>query len=322
MRLLLFSDIHVDGYHATRGAFTQICGLADDLRVDAVCCAGNLFDRATATEDTIDFLREGFAGLDGIPVFIAPGSTDWTDSAGPYERPHYWSPNVRVFTRPQLELFEFYQLKLWGAAHVAPEQTTGFLEQFRTFEPGINVALFHGCELSVSTPPLTAPFSADQVAASGLRHALVGHLAEPHWSDWYAYAGRPALTDRAQAARGGAMLVQIDLATESVRHELRHLTDHPDERPTVAAFPTVELPPTFGHPVPPTPPLAPPPRPRPPEPTRVEPLPTWLAELLEPAPDDDERAADHTVRAAFLQNVEHSDPVVRRLGLRALDGDL
>jgi hypothetical protein len=43
---------------------------------------------------------------------------------------------------------------------------------------------------------------------------------------------------------------------------------------------------------------------------------------MEPTADDDEPAADHTVRAAFLQNVEHSDAVVRRLGLRALDGDL
>src|SRR5262249_47835960 len=163
-------------------------------------------------DDTIAFLRQGFAELNGIAVFIAPGSSDWTDAAGPYERPHYWSSNVRVFTRPHLELFELYQLKLWGAAHIAPEQTTGFLEQFRTLEPGINIALFHGCELSVSTPPLTAPSTADQVATSGLRHALVGHLAEPLWGDWYAYAG---------PGRAGALLVQIDLATESVRHELR-----------------------------------------------------------------------------------------------------
>ena len=108
MKLLLFSDLLVDGRADAytmqidpRAAFREICELAVELRVDAVCCAGNLYDQSFHAGDTADFLRAGFAGIDTIPVYIAPGRSDWFSLDSLYSETS-WSTNVHIFREPYL----------------------------------------------------------------------------------------------------------------------------------------------------------------------------------------------------------------------------
>jgi len=75
MRLLHFADLHLDTpfrwappevararRRALRETLTRICGLGADLRADALCCGGDLFEQERFTPDTAEFLRSAFAG--------------------------------------------------------------------------------------------------------------------------------------------------------------------------------------------------------------------------------------------------------------------
>ena len=75
MRLLHFADLHLDAPFAwarpetarlrrrnRRETLTRILQLADDEGVDAILCAGDLFEHERFTPDTVAFLRESFAG--------------------------------------------------------------------------------------------------------------------------------------------------------------------------------------------------------------------------------------------------------------------
>jgi exonuclease SbcD len=204
VRLLLFADLHLDTPDSgmspedSRAAFRRICELAGSLRVDAVCAAGNLFDNDRLAPDTAAVLRTGFDEINPIPVFIAPGTTDWLIPGSIY-RGSAWSRNVHVFREPHLSHHTLATgFTLWGAAHVQPVHPLGFLGTGETRPGGVNVALFHGCERAAFaeqsttgsiTGPITAPFHGHQVRSSGLNHALVGHLPAPSATPDYTYPG-------------------------------------------------------------------------------------------------------------------------------------
>jgi exonuclease SbcD len=241
VRLLLFSDLHLDAPSTDmskddmRAAFRRICELVRSLGVDAVCGAGNLYDNADVAPDTAEVLRSGFAAISPIPVFLAPGSSDYLSPDGPYRAAPYqaaeWSGNVHVFTEPHLAgLTVATGITLWGAAHVQPVHPVGFLGTGELRNAGVNIALFHGCERSEFVAQhvdgqITAPFHAHQIRESGLDHALVGHLPMPRATAEYTYPGQPAPHDPSGPARGGAALVTVH-SDGSVQQEWYDLFEH------------------------------------------------------------------------------------------------
>ena len=198
MRLLHFSDLHLDGPGAGQAVFERVCALAQELRVDAVCGAGNLFEHDAVSSETGERLRAGFAGISPIPVFLAPGRTDWLSPGGIY-RQTAWSDNVHVFTEPHLTPLQIASdVTLWGAAHVAPIHALGFLGTGEVPMAGLNIALFHGHERKEfdahpSGDRPTAPFFANQIREAGLHHALLGGIDTPRATADYTYAGGEAV---------------------------------------------------------------------------------------------------------------------------------
>ncbi len=90
MKLLLFSDLHLDAsfawagqqlawrkQDALRNALRRVASLAVELDVDALCCGGDLYEQERLRPDTGQFLRKTFAELRPLPVFLAPGNHDW-----------------------------------------------------------------------------------------------------------------------------------------------------------------------------------------------------------------------------------------------------
>lgn len=169
---------------------------AANAGVDAIFIAGDLYEHDRVAPDTGEFLRTVFAQVAPTPVFVAPGNHDWFGPPSLYARLD-WSPNVHVFTTDRLEPFELAEgLTLWGAAHCAPANTDGFLDQFSVDRDGVNIALFHGSEQSAfafqeegKVPH--APFRAGQIGASGLAHVFSGHFHTPVDADAYTYPGNP-----------------------------------------------------------------------------------------------------------------------------------
>lgn len=229
MRLLLFSDLHLDTpfawaptavaaerRRALRATLTNICQLAADEAVDAILCAGDLYEHDRFTPDTAAFLRESFASVQPVPVFLAPGNHDWYGGTSLY-RQVQWSANVHVFTEAMLEPVELTDgLTLWGAAHRGPANTDAFLDSGFTVERGgVNLALFHGSERSglpfqeVGKLP-HAPFGARQIPEAGLSHALCGHFHAPKDGEWHTYPGNPDPLTFGESGERGAVLVDVD----------------------------------------------------------------------------------------------------------------
>jgi DNA repair exonuclease SbcCD nuclease subunit len=242
VRLLVCADVHLDAPFTSltvagprlararrrelRDTFSRICALAEQLQVDALLCAGDLYEHDRVTPDTAAFLQSSFADL-GRPVFLAPGNHDWCGPTSLYAQAR-WSGNVHVFGTDRLQPVELTPgLTLWGAAHLAPANTDGFLEGFEVDRGGVHLALFHGSERSGlqqqgSGKIPHAPFRAADVPAVGLHHVFAGHYHAPVDGLWHTYPGNPDPLTFGETGDRGAVLAEIgaDGSVTRVRHQV------------------------------------------------------------------------------------------------------
>ena len=238
MRILLFSDLHLDSAFAIAGqreaarrrrqsirdTLVRIVDTAIDEGVEIVCCGGDLYEHDRVTLDTAALLRAEFARLDQIPVLIAPGNHDWFGPDSLYAQ-NPWTPNVHVFSDAVLGAHTVVDgLTIWGAAHTKPAGTGSFLDDFAVDRGGIHIALFHGSERHALMDPEEgkqphAPFDADQIRAGGLQHAMVGHYHKPKHDAWLTYPGNPTPLAFGEVGERGAAILDID-DSGSVRHRI------------------------------------------------------------------------------------------------------
>ena len=228
MKFVHFSDLHLDSVfawmgeagskrrQALRDTLNNIVNLAVEVEADAVLCGGDLYEQERFTPDTAAFLQSTFERLHPIRVFIAPGNHDWYGPQSLY-RQVTWSENVRVFDSSRFQPFEVIDgLTLWGAAHRAPANTPGFLEEFEVDRGGVNIALFHGSERGWFSQEggrktLHAPFDSDQIESSGLDHAFLGHYHRPRDDLRFTYPGNPdPLTFGEDGERGAVVATVMD----------------------------------------------------------------------------------------------------------------
>lgn len=227
MKLLHFADLHLDTpfswasgdlararRQALRETLLRICSVADEQRVDALTCGGDLYEQERFTPDTAEFLRATFADLHPLPVFIAPGNHDWFGPASLYRQVR-WSPNVHLFEAAELEPVTLAEgLTLWGAGHRAPANTPGFLDGFRVDRGGVHLALFHGSAqgdlfFQDSGKVPHAPFRAEQIAQAGLHHALLGHFHSPTDAPHHTYPGNPDPLSFGESGERAAVLFTV-----------------------------------------------------------------------------------------------------------------
>jgi DNA repair exonuclease SbcCD nuclease subunit len=230
VRLLLFSDLHLETRfawapaeigqarrRALRECLRSITSLAASLRVDALCCGGDLYEQDRFRPDTGHFLRDTFAAINPMPVFIAPGNHDWLSPASLYQQVE-WSPNVHVFEDQTLTPFTLTEgFTLWGGAHHSPANTRNFLDGFPVLRNGdVNVALFHGSEQGAFGSEADdgkkphAPFRAEQIRAAGLSHAMLGHFHRPRDEPDHTYPGNPEPLAFGETGLRGAVLITMD----------------------------------------------------------------------------------------------------------------
>jgi exonuclease SbcD len=227
VRLLLFSDLHLDSLFAwapraaarrrrqrLRDVLVRIAELGVSEKVDAVLCGGDLFEQDRVAFDTAEFLRSTFERLDPVRVFVAPGNHDWMGPTGVYARTQ-WPANVHLFRDRQFTPVELADgLTLWGAAHQASTGTPNLLEGFRVGRSGVNLALFHGSELSSLLRQLDgkqphAPFSADDIQQAGIDHACLGHYHAPQDAERFTYPGNPDPLSFGESGPRGAVVVTL-----------------------------------------------------------------------------------------------------------------
>ena len=174
----------------------RIVDLTHEQNADALFCGGDLYEHDYFSPDTAEFLKETFASLDPIPVYIAPGNHDWYGPQSLYAQVN-WSENVHIFQEATLRGVRLGDgLWLWGAAHLGPANTGNFLDGFHVEKSGIHIALFHGAERSwfieqgEGKQPHAA-FDACQIESAGLAHAFLGHYHRPKDAEFHTYPGNP-----------------------------------------------------------------------------------------------------------------------------------
>ena len=227
MKLLHFADLHLDAPFAwarpetarrrranRRETLRRIVALAEEERVDALLCAGDLFEHDRVTPDTAAFLQSTFARTDRR-VVLAPGNHDWLSPQSPYALVD-WSPNVTVFNEARLTALSLADgLTLWGAAHRAPANTDGFFADFRPDRGGVHLALAHASERSLlgwQEPGKQphAPFDAGEIPAAGIAHAFLGHYHLPRDAERHTYPGNPDPLEFGEDGERGAVIVTIN----------------------------------------------------------------------------------------------------------------
>ena len=238
MKLLHFADLHLDAPFAwarpetarlrranRREALRRIIALAEKELVDALLCAGDLFEHDRVTPDTVAFLQSTFARTDRR-VLLAPGNHDWLSPQSPYALTE-WSPNVTVFDEARLTPVSLADgLTLWGAAHRAPANTDDFFTGFRPDRGGVHLALAHASERSLlgwQEPGKQphAPFDAAEIAAAGISHAFLGHYHLPRDAERHTYPGNPDPLEFGEDGERGAMIVTINPEGSVLRERRR-----------------------------------------------------------------------------------------------------
>lgn len=226
MKLLHFADLHLDAPFAwlepdaarrrrqhRRDTLTRILALAEAEAVDAVLCAGDLFEHDRVQPDTVAFLQASFA-RSTRRIYLAPGNHDWYGPQSPYAVTA-WSPNVHVFTEAALRPEPLADgVTLWGAAHRAPANTDGFFAGVQTSGPGIHLALAHASERSWLTEQESgkqphAPFDAAEIGAAGFTHAFLGHFHLPKDAERHTYPGNPDPLEFGEAGERGVVLATL-----------------------------------------------------------------------------------------------------------------
>jgi DNA repair protein SbcD/Mre11 len=231
-KLLHIGDVHLDmifaGHGAAAGkmrraqlqaAFERALQLAKARSANAVCIAGDLFERDHSGLDRAEYLRRVLGGLAPIRVFITPGNHDPYTSKSLYRMMEPLPENVTVFRERRFSPVQLIDgATLWGCAHQRERDFDPILAGVRCTGPGAHLLLFHGSDRDHMPPQkeCIAPFSADEVTATGAAHAMVGHfhgmLQGPH----YAYSGSLEPHTYAQDGRHTASLVTIEDARVGV----------------------------------------------------------------------------------------------------------
>ena len=197
-----------------RRTLENIIALAQAESVDALLCAGDLFEQDRITPDTFEFLRGAFA-RSGLRTFLAPGNHDWLGTESPYLQGE-WGDNVTLFRRDRLEPVELGQgVTLWGAAHLVPANTDDFFANFHVDRGGVNLVVAHASERSMlpiqgPTKQPHAPFDAPELASAGVDFAMLGHYHFPSEGPRFAYAGNPDPLDFGESGLRGALLLTVE----------------------------------------------------------------------------------------------------------------
>jgi DNA repair exonuclease SbcCD nuclease subunit len=227
MKLLHFADLHLDAPFAwldpeaarrrrqhRRDTLTRILALAEAEQVDAVLCAGDLFEHDRVHPDTVAFLQSSFA-RSTRPIYLAPGNHDWYGPESPYAVTD-WSPNVHVFREAELHPVPLADgFTLWGAAHRAPANTDGFFASARATGGGAHLAVAHASERSWLTAQESgkqphAPFDAAEIEAAGFAHAFLGHFHLPKDAERHTYPGNPDPLEFGETGERGVVLATVE----------------------------------------------------------------------------------------------------------------
>ena len=234
-KFLHTADVHLDAPFALsdaaeakekreelRKAFAELVKTAADERCDAFLIAGDLFDDDAVTKDTAILLADLFASVPECTFVISPGNHDPYYPRSPYQLLPF-PENVRIFSSKQLDFVDLPEknARIYGCAFTEKTRTDPPLAGFHVDgQRQINLLCLHADFASPLSP--YAPLSENDLAASGLTYAALGHIHKASGlctagRTFYAYCGCPVGRGFDETGRKSAYLIETDGADVSVK---------------------------------------------------------------------------------------------------------
>ncbi|HEY8883726.1 MAG TPA: metallophosphoesterase, partial [Chloroflexota bacterium] len=178
--------------------------------VDALCVAGDLFERESATPAIGDALRATFARLADVPVLIAPGNHDYFTPGCLYDQVS-WSTNVSIFREPALAPVVIADGTVWGGAFRGPERLDSPIAGFQAPAAGLHVGLIHGDLVDENATSVYAPLRRREIAESSLAFAMLGHVHAGNVDEprRWAYPGSLEPLDTSESGPRWALLLDV-----------------------------------------------------------------------------------------------------------------
>ena len=189
IKILHCADLHLDSPMSVldvskaearrrdlRAALTSLTLFIKSNAVDFLLIAGDLFDGAFVSRDTVALLCREFASIPDCRVIIAPGNHDpYTFSS--YYRLTDFPENVYVFDSEEVKSFDFPEKNttVYGWAFTSDALEACPLEDFEVASrERINLLVAHG-ELDGGESKY-CPIPSKTLAACGFDYAALGHV--------------------------------------------------------------------------------------------------------------------------------------------------
>ncbi|PZC51109.1 MAG: DNA repair exonuclease SbcCD nuclease subunit [Chloroflexi bacterium] len=180
LNILHTSDIHIGSDTYPREALEgleKVLTMADSLTVDALLIAGDLFDRATVSKKSVQYVFSSLSNLK-CPVVILPGNHDTLLTSDSFEQPPLQN-SVHIIRDPAGEMLTFKELTLsvWGCPvyqHIPSFHPIGQLPERP--DNGWYVAIGHGIVLdSSSFEDRGSPITHEELAKANCDYIALGH---------------------------------------------------------------------------------------------------------------------------------------------------
>ncbi len=244
LRVLHTGDVHLDSAfsgldsrHAEirrgelRAAFSSMMTYARTNEVDLLLIAGDLFDGASITRETLALLIREFERFEK-PVFITPGNHDPAspDSIWAKNRSRdLFPPNVHIFRTSELSSIDLdvrgIPVTVHGFGFTESSMETNPIENRTVADPSrVNLLVCH-CDMLGSTGRSSTgksycPMTAAQLENFGADYAALGHIHNPPASghdNRFAYCGCPEARAFDETGPKGACVIDLDKTAVKLR---------------------------------------------------------------------------------------------------------
>ena len=198
-----------------RAAFTSLTLSAKMNKVDFLLIAGDLFDGAYVSKETVALLCREFAAIPDCRVIISPGNHDPFTAVSYYNRAEF-PENVYIFDSPELSCFDFpdKNTSVYGWAFTSARLEGCPLDGFTVEDTSrINLLVAHG-ELDAHESRY-CPIPRTILAECGFDYAALGHIhthsgVEQVGNGYVAYSGCLEGRGFDECGVKGAVLAAID----------------------------------------------------------------------------------------------------------------
>lgn len=224
LHILHAADLHLDAPFAAltaeqarqrrseqRELLDKLADAALERGADLVVLSGDLLDDRQTYRETAQALASALGRIPA-PVAIAPGNHDFYSPSSLYAA-GLWPRNVLVFRESTVQMAEWPDFTLYGAAFTSPFRDGSPLSGFRakvSDKPGIMV--LHG---DVDGKGRYGSIPREDIAQSGLTYLALGHIhtysgLQKAGDTYWAYPGCPEGRGFDETGDKGALWLTID----------------------------------------------------------------------------------------------------------------